>query len=96
MRYPRYAKAKEILPEDLMRQVQERFPQGGYLYFPSYKKSRRIARNLQIIRMVREGRTITEVAETYLLSRAAIRYILRATCGAEEERTDVGNCRSSG
>ena len=72
-----YRRASEVLPPELIEQVRERFPSGGYLFFRSRKTARRMARNLEIIRMAREGRAITEIAETFLLSRGTVLYVLR-------------------
>ena len=72
----RRAKAEEIMPPELVERIQEHFP-GGYLYVRSRMKAKRTLRNLEIIRMYNEGRTITEIAETYLLTRTGVRYILK-------------------
>ncbi|HPQ72216.1 MAG TPA: Mor transcription activator family protein [bacterium] len=72
----RRAKAEDLLPPELVEQIQEHFA-GGFLYVRSRGKARRAMRNLEIIRMFNEGKTITEIAETFLLSRTGIRYILK-------------------
>ena len=72
----RRAKAEDVLPPELVERIQEHFA-GGFLYVRSRGKAKRAMRNLEIIRMFNEGKTITEIAETFLLSRTGIRYILK-------------------
>lgn len=72
----RRAKADDVLPPELVERIQEHFP-GGFLYVRSRMKAKRALRNLEIIRMYNEGKTIMEIAETFLLSRSGVRYILK-------------------
>lgn len=72
----RKAEAVKILPPDLVERIQEYFT-GGYLYVPSRMKAKRVVRNMEIIRMFNAGKTITEIAETFLLTRTGIRFILK-------------------
>mgnify|MGYP000939271885 CR=1 FL=1 len=73
----RKAEAVKILPPELVERIQEYFT-GGYLYLPSRMKAKRLLRNMEIIRMFNAGKTITEISETFLLSRTGVRYILKA------------------
>ncbi len=73
----RKAEAVKILPPELVERIQEYFT-GGYLYVPSRMKAKRLLRNMEIIRMFNAGKTITEISETFLLSRTGVRYILKA------------------
>jgi len=73
----RKAEAVKILPPDLVEQIQRYFT-GGYLYVPSRMKAKRLLRNMEIIAMFNAGKTITEISETFLLSRTGIRYILKS------------------
>lgn len=73
----RKAEAVKVLPPDLVERIQEHFT-GGYLYVPSRMKAKRLRRNMEIIAMFNAGKTITEISETFLLSRTGIRYILKA------------------
>ena len=76
MGYHRDARAEDVLPPELVVEIQKHF-KGGRIYIPSRKCASRVKRDLEIVRMFNEGRTITEIAETYLLTRAGVRYILR-------------------
>ena len=76
MPFNRYINAEKILPPELVKRIQNHFS-GGYLYVPSRRYAARIKRNLEIVRMFNEGRTITEIAETFLLTRGAVRFILQ-------------------
>ncbi len=71
-----HTNARDVLPPDLLEQVQEHC-NGGYLYVPFRKSLARIKRNLEIYRMFNDGKSIAEIAETFLLTRRAVRYILR-------------------
>jgi Mor family transcriptional regulator len=73
----RKAEAVKILPPDLVERIQEHFT-GGYLYVPSRMKAKRLLRNMEIIAMFNAGKTITEISETFLLTRTGVRYILKA------------------
>ncbi len=76
MPFNRYINAEKVLPPELVEQIQEHFS-GGYLYFPSRKYAARIKRNLEIVRLFNEGKSVAEIAETYLLTRGAVRFILQ-------------------
>ena len=71
----RRAISTKVLPPDLIERIQDHFS-GGYLYVPSRMRARRLARNLEIIRMFNAGRSISEIAETFLISRTGVRFIL--------------------
>ena len=75
-----HTNARDVLPPELLEQIQAHFG-GGYLYVPFRKRMSRIGRDLEIYRMFNEGKTISEIAETFLLTRRAIRYILRKEGG---------------
>lgn len=72
----RYVKANEVLPPELITEIHKHF-RGGCIYVPPRKSVARISRNLEIIGMYRDGKTITEIAETFLLTRRAVRYVLQ-------------------
>ncbi len=75
-----YRKADEILPPELIEEIYKYF-RGGCLYVSHRKRVSRIKRNLEIIGMRREGKTITEIAERFLITRRAVRYILQKAEG---------------
>ena len=85
----RQAKALKILPPDLVERVQEYFT-GGYLYVPSRMKARRVARNIEIIRMFNAGKSVTEISETFLLTRAGVRFILKGAGRKQGSGSHVG------
>ncbi len=85
----RKAEAVKILPPDLVERIQEHFT-GGYLYVPSRMKAKRLVRNMEIIRMFNAGKTITEIAETFLLTRTGIRYILKSAKRKQEDGSHAG------
>jgi len=85
----RKAEAVKILPPDLVERIQEHFT-GGYLYVPSRMKAKRLIRNMEIIAMFNAGKTVTEISETFLLSRTGIRYILKS------EKRDKGGGSNAG
>ena len=83
-----YIKAEEILPEELIRQIQE-YADGVYVYIPrklgtrrawgqetSYKSELK-ARNEQIRRDYASGAQITALSRKYHLSEKSIRRILQ-------------------
>ena len=72
----KHLKAKDVLPPDLLIQVYEHMPNGGYLYFPQRVTSARIRRNLEIFRMRSEGKSITEISERLLVHRATVYRVL--------------------
>ena len=76
MPYNRYTRAQDVLPPELIEQIHEHF-RGGYLYVASRKSMNRIKRDLEIFRMFNQGKTITEIAETFLITRAGVRYVLK-------------------
>ena len=84
----RYIKAEEVLPEELLRQVQE-YVDGSYLYIPrkpgtrhqwgqetQYKVELR-QRNARIRQDASRGIPVRQLCETYHLSEKSIRRILR-------------------
>ena len=75
-----HTNARDVLPPEVLEQVQAHFS-GGYLYVPFRKHARRIRRDLEIFRMFNDGKSIAEIAETFLLTRRAVRYILRKKRG---------------
>jgi len=72
----KHLKAKDVLPPDLLTQVYEHMPHGGYLYFPQRVTTARIRRNLEIFRMHSAGKTITEISERLLVHRATVYRVL--------------------
>ncbi len=83
----KYMNANGILPEDLIRELQE-YIQGGYLYVPVKGGQRKVwgeqsgyrkeisKRNEEILVRHRSGATIEELSEAYYLSVHAIRKII--------------------
>ena len=76
MSFNRYINAEKVLPPELVKRIQNHFS-GGYLYVPSRRYAARIKRNLEIVRLFNEGKSVAEIAETYLLTRGAVRFILQ-------------------
>ena len=72
----KHLRAKDVLPPDLLTQVYEHMPHGGYLYFPQRVTTARIRRNLEIFRMHSAGKTITEISERLLVHRATVYRVL--------------------
>jgi len=70
-----YVNAKEVLPKELVDQIQKHF-RGGCLYVSPRRSISRIKRNMEIVNMRNNGKTITEIAETFMLSRRGVRYVL--------------------
>ena len=74
----RYMKAADVLPPDLLAQVQA-YIDGEYLYIPRRETSRKpwgaangrkaetLARNQEIYRRYREGTSVDQLAEDYFL-----------------------------
>ena len=74
----RYMRAADVLPPDLLAQVQA-YIDGEYLYIPRREADRRpwgaangrraetLARNLEIYRRYREGISVDRLAEIYFL-----------------------------
>ena len=83
-----YIKAEEILPEDLIRQIQE-YVDGAYIYIPRKPGARHSwgqdtgykeelsERNGQIYSDYCAGNSVRQLARKYHLSEKSIRRILR-------------------
>ena len=83
-----YIKAEEILPEELIRQIQE-YADGVYLYIPrkpgtrhpwgqeTAYKAELMARNARIRKDYAQGEGIAALSRKYHLSEKSIRRILR-------------------
>ena len=79
----RYMKAADVLPPDLLKQIQT-YIDGEYLYIPrraetrsawgaaNGRKAETLARNLEIYRRYREGATVDRLAEAYFLAPKSI------------------------
>ena len=79
----RYMKAADVLPPDLLAQVQA-YIDGEYLYIPRRETSRKpwgaangrkaetLARNQEIYRRYREGTSVDQLAEAYFLAPKSI------------------------
>ena len=79
----RYMRAADVLPPDLLAQVQA-YIDGEYLYIPRREAGRRpwgaangrkaetLARNLEIYRRYREGISVDQLAEDYFLAPKSI------------------------
>lgn len=75
----RYMKAADVLPPDLLAQVQA-YIDGEYLYIPrrrpaanpggaaNGRKAETLARNQEIYRRYREGTSVDQLAEAYFLA----------------------------
>ncbi len=84
----RYQKAEEILPPELLRQIQE-YTDGAYLYIPRKPGSRRAwgtdtvyktelgCRNRKIREEAAQGLSVGKLSGKYHLSEKSIRRILR-------------------
>ncbi len=72
----KHINARDVLPDDLLAQLYEHLPHGGYIYFPQRVTTARIRRNLEIFRMRSEGKTITEISERLLVHRATVYRVL--------------------
>lgn len=83
----KYKNAKQILPQELMDEVQK-YIQGEYLYVPKADGSRKkwgsntgyrkdlTLRNEKIRKAFKEGKTIDELMEHYCLSDSTIKKIV--------------------
>lgn len=83
----KYINAKKILPDKLVKELQN-YVQGGYIYIPTSDDNRQEwgevsgykaelqQRNKQIICEYRSGTSIEQLAENYSLSIYAIRKII--------------------
>lgn len=93
----RYLRAKDILPAELLNQLQE-YIDGAYLYIPR-KNENRLAwgdrtqsktetafRNREIYQRALEGETAAQLAEAYFLTEKTVRRILLEERRAREER----------
>lgn len=93
----RYIRAQDILPEELLNQLQ-RYVDGVYLYIPRAKKNRlawgdrtqskkeTAARNRSIYQDWASGQGVEELAKAYFLTEKTIRRIL-----LEERRLAKGS-----
>jgi Mor family transcriptional regulator len=72
----KHVNAKDVLPPDLLAQLYEHMPHGGYVYIPQRVTTARIRRNLEIFRMHSAGKTITEISERLLVHRATVYRVL--------------------
>ena len=88
-----YIKADELLPEELLRRIQD-YAEGQLLYIPRRDKrsdwgslsgARQLLqrRNARIRRERRLGSTVHELAERYYLSEKSIQRILRDSAPSE-------------
>ncbi|MBB6020256.1 Mor family transcriptional regulator [Paenibacillus sp. JGP012] len=83
----KYSNAESILPEELLRTIQE-YVQGELIYIPkpkeahlkwgekTHSKSRVSARNAEIQSLFRNGLSIEELASQYFLSYESIKKIV--------------------
>jgi len=72
----KHVNARDVLPPDLLTQVNEHVPRGGLLYLPRRAASARIRRNLEIFQMRSEGKSITEISERMMVHRATVYRVL--------------------
>lgn len=96
-----YIKADEILPQDLLRRVQE-YAEGRLLYIPrrddrrsgwgslSGTRARLRERDARIRLERRAGRSVGELAERYYLSEKSIQRILRDGAPSESDADKEG------
>ncbi|MBE6047394.1 MAG: hypothetical protein E7213_03135 [Clostridium sp.] len=83
----KYKKAQEILPEEIIKIIQE-YMDGGYLYIPRKIENRKSwgensgvlneleVRNKNIFKDYMDGSSIKELAKNYYLSEASIKRIV--------------------
>ena len=83
----RYMKAADVLPPDLLAQVQA-YIDGEYLYIPRRETNRKtwgaangrkaetLARNQEIYRRYREGTPVARLAEEYFLTPKSVSKII--------------------
>ena len=82
----RYRNASEIFPDELLQEIQK-YTSGELVYIPERSKKKHwgeksgardyyVARNAEIRRKHREGKSISELEQEYGLSRDSIRRIL--------------------
>ncbi|WP_291649311.1 CD3324 family protein [Clostridium sp.] len=84
----KYKKAQDILPEEIIRIIQE-YVDGGYLYIPAKPEKRRAwgsqsglkaelnQRNREILYKYIKGMSIEELTKYYYLTESSIRRIIR-------------------
>lgn len=95
-KYVTYRNGKELLPPELLRQIQE-YIQGEIVYIPRCEEHRAgwgemngtrvslLLRNMEIRKLYREGIGIWELAEQYHLSEHSIRKVVSTKSGKEKE-----------
>ncbi len=83
----RYARAQDILPADLVTQLQQ-YVDGAYLYIPrkqenrlawgarTHSKRETAMRNAVIFQEAEAGKPVSELAKAYFLTEKTIRRIL--------------------
>lgn len=93
----RYARARDILPAELLDQLQQ-YVDGAYLYVPrreenklgwgerTHSKAETARRNAAILRESENGRTTAELAQSYFLTEKTIRRILLEERRMEKDR----------
>lgn len=93
----RYLRAKDILPAELLNQLQE-YIDGAYLYIPrknenrlawgdrTQSKTETASRNREIYQRALEGEAAAQLAEAYFLTEKTVRRILLEERRAREER----------
>lgn len=96
----RYARARDILPAELLDQVQQ-YVDGAYLYVPrkeesklswgerTHSKEETAARNRSMLAQAEAGASVRELAAAYFLTEKTIRRILR------EERRNAEHAEKS-
>ncbi len=97
----RYARAQDILPAELLTQLQE-YIDGTYLYIPRRKENRlawgekthskkeTAARNQAIFQEAKAGREIPELAKAYFLTEKTIRRIIASERKAAVQKDPAG------
>lgn len=90
----KYINAKEVLPENLLLQLQE-YVQGKMIYIPGRDAERAawgesngtraqyLERNREIVTLYRNGLRVDDLAERYHLSPCSIRKIVHGKAGHE-------------
>jgi len=88
----KYQNAQSILPEELIRSIQQ-YIQGDYLYIPIRKEKKRQwgecsgyrrmlqERNAEILQSFCSGISVKELAQHYYLSERSVRRIIREQRG---------------
>lgn len=92
----RYVRAKDILPAELLAQLQE-YVDGAYLYVPRKQENRlawgertqskeeTAARNREIFRRAQAGEAVALLADAYFLTEKSVRRILLAERKARQK-----------